>query len=436
MPEIRRIDELDERSDQVREVMGKAPGWTIAWGTTVIFICFALLLLLLYIVKYPDLVQARIVITTPLPPTGIVAQADGKLNPILVQDKQSVESGTLLAIIENPARTKEVLELKNQLLALNIDRLNGDSLQQYTPFAERPELGEIQKDYSLFLKDYNALRSYFELDPLNKEIHAVRKQEEAYQLLVSEQKKQNEMFKQELSFGEIEYDRNKKLHQANVISDKDMEDKEMELIRVRRGYKTFQLEMANTGIQFAELDKNLTQLHVQNSELSTQLFLALKESYKNMLSAIALWEQKYLLKAPISGKVTFFKYWSPNQFVKTGEEVLIVVPKESSEVIGRVTMPVMNSGKVKSGQRVNVRLDSYPAAEFGSLTGQVESISLVPRNNMYAISVRFPTGLQTTYRKKLQMMQEMEGSAEIVTEDLCLLERIFYQFRSIFKARH
>jgi hypothetical protein len=67
------------------------------------------------------------------------------------------------------------------------------------------------------------------------------------------------------------------------------------------------------------------------------------------------------------------------------------------------------------------------------LAGTVQSISLVPRNDSYAIEVQLPRGLRTSFDRPLDFRQEMQGSAEIITEELRLLERIFYQIRRILK---
>ena len=83
------------------------------------------------------------------------------------------------------------------------------------------------------------------------------------------------------------------------------------------------------------------------------------------------------------------------------------------------------------GQKVNIYLKNYPYQEFGVLPGRVRSISLVPQDNRYAIEITLPAGLMTSYRKQLDFRQEMQGSAEIVTEDLRLLERIFYQVKAL-----
>jgi len=44
-----------------------------------------------------------------------------------------------------------------------------------------------------------------------------------------------------------------------------------------------------------------------------------------------------------------------------------------------------------------------------------------------------PNGLKTSYNRELIFDKEMRGSAEIITEDLRLIERVFYQFREIFQ---
>ena len=86
---------------------------------------------------------------------------------------------------------------------------------------------------------------------------------------------------------------------------------------------------------------------------------------------------------------------------------------------------------VKDGNKVLVQLQNYPAREFGMLVGTVKNIALVPKNNAYAIEIAFDDGLRTTFNQTLQFRQEMQGSAEIITEDLRLIERIFYQLLSL-----
>ncbi|MGI9160366.1 MAG: hypothetical protein ACR2K1_11510, partial [Saprospiraceae bacterium] len=71
-----------------------------------------------------------------------------------------------------------------------------------------------------------------------------------------------------------------------------------------------------------------------------------------------------------------------------------------------------------------VKLDGYPFHEFGSLAGTVKSKSLIPQDETYNILVDLPGELKTNYGKRIPFEQQMQGQAEIVTEDKRFLERI------------
>ena len=131
------------------------------------------------------------------------------------------------------------------------------------------------------------------------------------------------------------------------------------------------------------------------------------------------------------GKITFLKYWHENQFVQGGENVFSIVPEDKEELIGKALLPIARSGKVKTGQRVIIRFANYPDQEFGIVNGIVSSISLVPQDNNYQISITLPKGLTTNYGETLPITYEMKASAEIVTENLSLLERFFMPLRKI-----
>jgi len=141
-----------------------------------------------------------------------------------------------------------------------------------------------------------------------------------------------------------------------------------------------------------------------------------------------------LFKSNIEGEVSFMKIWSKNQTVNLGDFVFTVIPKNHSSYVCKLQAPVLNSGKVKVGQDVNIRLINYPDNEFGILKGKVKDISLVPNiEGLYLIDVELPKKLITTHGKEIEFKQEMEGIAEIITEDLRLIERFFYQLKDLFK---
>jgi HlyD family secretion protein len=84
---------------------------------------------------------------------------------------------------------------------------------------------------------------------------------------------------------------------------------------------------------------------------------------------------------------------------------------------------------VKPGQEVNIKLSGYPYLEYGMVKGRVKSKSLVTSGDSYTIELILPEGLTTLYGRKLDFTQNMQGTAEIITEDLRLLQKIMNPFR-------
>ena len=97
-----------------------------------------------------------------------------------------------------------------------------------------------------------------------------------------------------------------------------------------------------------------------------------------------------------------------------------------------MSVPSINSGKIKSGQKVLIKLDNYRYQEYGIVEGKVVNISLTPDDEgNYYVDIVLPKGLKTSYNKTLPFDKELKGNADIVTQDLRLIERFFYQIRKL-----
>lgn len=159
----------------------------------------------------------------------------------------------------------------------------------------------------------------------------------------------------------------------------------------------------------------------------------LVQAFFQLKKAIKEWELNYAFITQNGGQVSFLQIWSVNQNITGGEMLFSVVPQNSTDFIAKVKAPAQNSGKIKINQEVNIRLANYPDREFGVLKGKVKNISLIPdKDGNLLLDVILSKGLTTSYHKQVVFQQEMSGNAEIITEDLRLLERLLYQFRGIF----
>ena len=305
---------IELRSEEVQEVMGQIPAWIVRWGITLLFVVVLALLVGSYFFIYPDVIETEMTLTSREPVVKVVARSSGKISGLYAFNGQEVKMDALLAVVENPAKTEDVLRLK-KLLARYMgepERLSYYLLQDVWL------LGDIQPAY---------------MDLASKDVSA-------------------------------------------------------------RDYR------ASVG---------------------------------QLLAAIHTWEMSYCLIAPSDGRVQLLVQEAPNQYLSSGDVFARIVPKEGETWVGRALLPVQRSGKVKTRQRVIVRFTNFPDQEFGIVNGIVSTISLVPAEDNYMVEIAFPNGLTTNYGKCLPVSHEMKATAEIVTDDLRLIERFFQPLKKILK---
>ncbi|MEG0788705.1 MAG: DUF5131 family protein [Alistipes sp.] len=96
-------------SPEADAILGKIPSWIVRWGVTVVAAVFVGILVGCYFIKYPDLVQAPVVITTINPPADLYARYDGLIDSIYVRDGETVEKGRLVAVLRNAADRRDLM---------------------------------------------------------------------------------------------------------------------------------------------------------------------------------------------------------------------------------------------------------------------------------------------------------------------------------------
>ncbi|MBL7960341.1 HlyD family efflux transporter periplasmic adaptor subunit [bacterium] len=423
-------DRLNIRSDEVQEILSFIPHWMIRWGITTILIAILLLILASWIIQYPDVIQSKIVLTTQNPPVSVVARSSGKLTKLFVKENETVKKEAFLAAIENPANVDDALRLKKGLESFG-HFLSESDLLQTTAWERNLALGELQYDYSGFFQKYSEFQSFKELNYYPRKIKSIQSQILVLEELNVRLTRQKEILVKDVELAEKNYVTGKALSTKGLLSDIEFTNYESALLQKKYALENAETGVINNHLQIAEYEKTILDLDQQYQENKRERLINLQESYKNLLSQLSSWEQKYILKAPVDGTVSFFKYWSDNQYVNMNDEVM-TISSFSRDMVGKIYLSGMGTGKVKAGQKVKIKFDSYPYHEFGAVEGIVESVSQVSRDNSYLINVVLPYRLRTNYGKELEFTQNMSGSAEIVTEDLRLIERIFNQLKYVF----
>ena len=423
MEEEKKYKEIELRSEEVQEVMGRVPPWILRWGIAVLLGILLILLCVSFFYRYPDVITAEVTITTVDPPVSIIARATGKLDKIYVENNSQVSADVPLAVIQNPARTEDILWLSSQVSEWIT---SGSDLQMaHQRFGSRPlQLGSVQGAYSLFLTSLQDYRDYKSLNYYPQKIAFQQKQLSMQHQYYGGVVEQNKLTEVQSELARSMFQRDSALYQRKILSDEDFEVSKNSYLQSRQTSLSVKASAKQSEMQLTQGKETLLDLQQQSSELENRYMLALRTATEQLVTAIKSWERDYLMVSPISGTVNLMGVWSNNQNVLTGETVFTIVPAAQHQPKGKALLPVQGSGKVKVGQRVNVRLNNFPDQEFGYLIGRVESISNIPTpEGFYVLEIVFPSGLTTNYDRLLPLTRQMAGSAEIITDDLRLIER-------------
>jgi len=424
------IDRIELRSNEVQEILTRPPKWIIRWGITIIFIVISIVIIGSWFFKYPDIISAPITLTTENPPAPVVAKTSGKIQNLFVEDNEKVSKEEVLGVLENPADYSSVKELSYYLETFKADfeeqKASGLPAQDYV-------LGEVQSYYSNFYRYLEEYNKIIKLNYYQKKIDLYRVELKKYDHYLANLKTQNQILQEELVLSKKQFNRDSVLFVQELMSESEYEKSKSVFLSKSYNYEQNNVSVSNVAIQIENLNQNILELQLQKEMQLSNQEITIWEAYDNLLSAIETWKHKYVFVAPTSGMVTFNQFWNENQSVKAGETVMIIIPENEGEIIGKVKLDFQGAGKVKAGQQANIQFANYPYMEFGMVKGVVRSISLAPSNNFYTAQIELPLGLETFYGTNLDFKQEMQGQAEIITEDIRLLERIIRPLRYILK---
>lgn len=424
------INKIELRSNEVQEILSRPPRKLIRYGTSVICGILALLIAGSFIFNFPDIISGDVTITTENPPVWVVARSSGYIKELNCTDKQKVNRGDILGIIENPASTTDIKRLSE---IINLSIVNDSIIKiPIDSFQYDFVLGEVQDNFSSFIEAHTEYRNFIQSNLIEQEKELINKQIASRRSFITNLKKQLENKQKEYKIVLNAYLREKKLFEQKVISDYDMEKAEQSYLNTQQEIQQLKTSLSQEDVVSSQLSASYDKLNVQYNKEKYQLTSGLKSAFEGLKSAIEQWHLNYVLTAPLSGSVTFNNVWKQNQHVKDGDKVFAIISDYPGEIIAKVKVPVGGSGKIVTGQKVNIKVDGYPYLEYGLIIGKTRNISLVPNDKNYMVEVSIDQNLITTNKKQLRFTGELAGTADIITENRSLIERIFSPIKYFF----
>lgn len=421
---------ITPRSEEIQDIIDRMPTSFGIKVTTIVVVLLLFGAFFGWIIEYPDVVSGEITINSQTPPVKLIANTNGVLLLNHYKSLDSIREGDYVAVIKNPAKVQDVQKVSRLISLFNLS--NDDISSHVSHFPRNVSLGELDSKYFSFLSAFEEYVSFHTQNLFNK-------QEELLKKNLEEQRNVHAIFLKKRKIGNDNLrligkmnKRDSILLSQKIISEADYDKTQIHVLSVEDSYHNTLNEIARIEDQIQGITNKLQQTAIQRNEKEQQVRLNLIAAHSTLIDDFKAWEQKYVFKSPINGRVQFLKFLRDNQFILAGDECFTIIPGQS-RFMGQMSLPSHGAGKVKVGQEVIIKLQDYPYKEYGSIKGKVKSISLASNTlktnegnlEYYLVNIELPEQLKTNYGTKLEPKLDIKGLADIVTKPRKLYQRFF-----------
>ncbi|HEU4884906.1 MAG TPA: HlyD family efflux transporter periplasmic adaptor subunit [Longimicrobium sp.] len=424
---------LNLRSEELQDIIGFVPHWLVRWGTTLVFLTVAVLFAVGWLVRYPDVVRGEAVLTTPVPPVRLVPRSSGEVAHLFVRDGEPVQPGDPLVVLRSAARWEHVFDLAARLETFEAE-LGDDAAVRAAAFDPTLSLGDLHPAYASLLQALSDYRSSSTGGYDARQAAELERQIADQQLARDAAVAKQRVLADQVALARREHERARAMLARELISQADVDHAEAEYLQRRSTLQDGESALASLDVQLSATRARVLDLRREVDDEGRNQGLALRAAVGTLRGALSRWDQDHVLRAPSTGSVSLFRVVGEHQFVEEGAPLLAILPA-AGRPVGRVFLASAGAGKVEAGQRVILRLESFPSREFGAVLGKVARVSQLPMESgsdgdmQYLVEVSVPPELVTTHRRRLPFRQEMRAEAEIVTRDRRLISRLFDQMR-------
>lgn len=403
--------------------MNNRPNAMARNGTYIICCLLLFFFTLSWVFKYPDIVSAKVIISSGNPPVKLVAKNSLPIQSIFIKNDDQVTKGQILCIFSNAARYEDVINIA-KLVAFLDTTLDMSNTTQTISLPPNLQLGELQNNY---VELYQALESYkffLRHNAYDATISSFSNQVKYNEELQNEQGKKMALQQEQLNIQQRQFSADSSLVDQKIISRVEYEEAKRKVLDQQMNTGNNNTNTIQNKLQLSECMKNIAVATLQKQKDENDLLQKIKETVKSFQGKYAEWQQNYVLKSPVEGKISFFTIWKENQFVNAGEGIMMILPP-TQDFIVRGKLGAERYGKIQPGQKVLLKLQAYPYEEYGMLEAQLTRKTIVSMDTNYVVEMKLKHGLTTNSGKVIPATPSLEATAEIVTENKSILERLF-----------
>jgi multidrug efflux pump subunit AcrA (membrane-fusion protein) len=429
-----------------------------------------------FVLKYPVSVKAEAQVRPQGELKIVQSSLEGRVGKILVTENQVVEKNQVLAVLEqhNLQSEQKQLEERNKRSIQEQDKLQRQILRQndhitaekqrinHAIAAAQAELNRLERDIKdkqvsiqtqikeaevdLQIAQQELAKAQVNLQVAKTDIVSAQ-----YAKEVAEAKQ--ERFQKAFAEGAISQDSLQEIQltvkqqeQSLMALRSSLEFKKQEIQQKKQGIEAAQSRLKRAEIflnpslgesqaqrqKIAEIQAsgqaNLASLNRERENLNQQLIQLQqqRDSNKKELQRLEILLKKSEIVAPTAGVVFKLNLRNTQQIVQSGTEVAVITPQNSPLII-KAQVKAADISKVKTEQKVLVKISACPFPDYGTLAGKVTQVSsdvnlqVTDSQGFYQVTIESPRLYLAQGNKKCELKIGMEGQAEIISRDETIL---------------
>ncbi|APG52986.1 TPA: HlyD family type I secretion periplasmic adaptor subunit [Providencia stuartii] len=296
-----------------------------------------------------------------------------RLQHIYVADGQHVKQGDPLLSVNVLGINQDIHNLNYQIHFQQIEKwvhhalLNQISPELTQEFAKLlpTEQQRLLESYQSLKNEYDALLNEIDNEiTLNRTHYSARERElkDVNTLIINIQKR---------------LDAHRVLNNQQLISQKEFLEQERELLMAKKE-KTSKLS------ELAILNSQHSALHEKRHRLQTQKTQEWYEKYRQAEFKLVSAEQELLknqereqlkiIRSPVDGTVQQLATYTLGAVLQPAQQLMVVVPNNDVQ-LAEVKILNKDIGFIREGQLATVKIDAFPYTRYGTIDGEVISIS-------------------------------------------------------------
>ncbi|WP_347053579.1 hypothetical protein [Flavobacterium olei] len=290
-------------------------------------------ILILSIIKSPEIIMGEAKITAKKPPIEIIAHNSGRIILKEFIAHKVLKKDAFLAVIENSADDKDVMELKKKLKTFK-NRIF-DLKQADITFAVDYKLGEIEDYYLELVNSLYLLEKAKIPNEFDKKKSVLNHQTGKYLEMIDQRKSIKKIKHQDILLLKNRVEEDSILFAKGLIVKSEYEQDQRNYLREKENLKNYEARDIENRLNINDNLQNIDLLSFQRKVNISDLQIKALSSYQQLIQSINFWESKYVLKVPVDGKVDMMQFLTSYQTIKMGEPVFSILPGDLFHDFGK-----------------------------------------------------------------------------------------------------